>query len=114
MSPTRQAVVGAAFVALHVVVAAGLFVAAVPTVVAIADLWLPEHTGVFYAGDRFTGAGVLARPGGIEVYAGWVKPVALTAAAGLLGAVVASHLAGLRVIEAVRTARRTARPPTAA
>jgi hypothetical protein len=111
LSTTREVAGWTGFVVLHVVVAWGLFVAAVPTVVAIADLWLPEHTGVFFAGDRLSGAGVLAHPGGTEVHAGWVKPIATCVAAGLLGAVVTSHLVGLRMIDAWWRASRTVRAP---
>lgn len=86
---------------LHLLVAALIFATAVPTVVVFADLWMPDHTGVFLSDRGVTGAGLLARPEGHEVHADWLRPIGATLALIGMMSVVSVHQVGLRLLSTV-------------
>ena len=84
----------------------GLFLAA--------DLWMPEHVGVFMEGDRVLGAGILRDPVGTEVFAGSLRfaPLIGLAASGLIGvpAWTAARVLWSRLFDRAATWRPPASP----
>lgn len=64
-----------------------------------ADLWMPDHAGVFMDGGRIVTAGVLRNPGGTEVFASATRFAAVLVLA-------ASTLIGISAVGAARTLQR--------
>lgn len=56
-----------AFLLIFGVAVVGMSAAALPTLLTAGEFWMPEHTGIFFAGGRLVGIGLLAHPPGVDV-----------------------------------------------